>query len=106
MEQSRPLKILTIAGFIILLASFIAFKTGTFDRYLNLANSSGDYNAQQLHEAESMLVDSPPVNVVDSVRYNPAMMPTSKSVIVIDQTLEFPVRDTVKSDSNKVRPPK
>ena len=100
-------KTLTLLSFTILLTSFIAFKAGTFDKYLNLESDSQQTLSSELTvDSGIMTVDSPTVKKVDTVKINPAMFPTSKSLIILDQKIKFPINDSLKNDSTKLTPEK
>ena len=99
MKTSKILKALTLVGFVVLLTSFIVFKTGSFDKYLNSGN-------EQLNNLQSMPLDTPSAKKTDTTRLNPAMMSTSKSGIILDQKIKFPVKDTLKKKLAKQTPEK
>jgi hypothetical protein len=87
---------LTLTVFLLLLTSFIAYKTGKLDKYL----ISGDNSKEQQIASQNLPIDSPKVKKRDTVRQNPAMMSTSKSMVIIDQKVKFEV-DTTKKKSKK-----
>jgi hypothetical protein len=97
--KSITLKTFTLAGFIVMLICFVAFKTGALDEYLNATTGKPLPDNALYRNDEGVPTDTPQVKVPDTVKYNPAMFPTSKSLIVIDQKLEFSVKDSLKNDT-------
>ena len=106
MKKSKTLKSLTLFSFVILLTGFITFKTGTFDKYLKTDSEVEIRENKRLGNSESMQVDTPSVKTVDTTRFNPTMLSTSKSGIVIDQKIKFSIEDALKHDSTKLTPKK
>jgi hypothetical protein len=96
MNFKKLLQVLTLTLFLLLLTSAIAYKTGKLDKYL----TQGDNSKEQQLASQSLPVDSPKVKKPDTVLQNPAMMSTSKSMIMIDQKVKFEV-DTTKKKSKK-----
>ena len=89
MKSSKLLKILTLLSFIILMSSFVAYRTGAFEEFIQSDND----NAMQENQKRSLIktthIDSPIVNIVDTPRTKPTMMPTSKSIILIDDKFKI-----------------
>ena len=106
MRKNMVLKAFTLVGFIILLACFVAFKTGAFAEYFEAAEAEQLRDHEQYSKSEILATDTPRVGAMDTVKYSPAMLPTSKSLVVIDQKIEFSVKDTLKSDSTLHSPKK
>lgn len=107
MQKSRIVKTLTLFSFIFLLTSFIAFKEGAFDNYFNQKNrSSRTLNSEKPNEIGVMPIDTPPAEKVDTVKVNPTMLSTSKSMILLDQKIEYPIKDSLTIDSNNLTPKK
>ncbi len=75
MQRSKLLKTLTLAGFVILISSFVAFRGGVFNEPQNDALATNNTGV--------LAVDSPPAKKVmtkaDSVRRREDMMSSSKS---------------------------
>lgn len=93
--KNKTVKTLTLIGFFVLLAGFVAFKAGSFDGFLNDGDntqSKGYYDL--LGRINSSGVDSPPFKKTESVTVNPDMLPTSKSAVFIRQNVEFPLPDS------------
>ncbi len=106
MKNNKTIKTLTLVSFVILLTSFIAFKSGTFDKYLKGENDKSISVNSVAYKTEGAPVDTPPIKTFDTVRVNPTMLSTSKSMIVYDQKMEFPKKDSLKKDSTKSAPKK
>lgn len=107
MKKSKTIKTLTLLSFTILLTSFIAFKEGTFDKYFNhKSDSPQTLNREQAINSGVMPVDTPTVKKVDTIKVNPAMLSTSKSLILLDQKIKFRIKDSLKKDSTKLTPKK
>lgn len=107
MKNNRTLKLLTLSVFIFLLTSFVAFKSGTFDRFLTTESSSSPIlNQAQISKFGEMVVDTPPAKKADTMRINPRILPTSKSGILFDQEINFQVEDSLKKDNGQVTPKK
>ena len=96
MNFKKLLQVLTLTLFLLLLTSSIAYKTGKLDKYL----ISGNNSREQQMSSQNLPVDSSKVKKRDTVLQNPAMMSTSKSMIMIDQKVKFEV------DTNKKAPKK
>ena len=101
MNSNKLIKILTLIGFVIQLTNFIAFKAGIFDKYLRTEIEKKTLNNRKLNKTDNLPVDTLSAKTVDTPRVNPTIISTSKSLIIIDQQLKFPVNDTLKGDSNK-----
>lgn len=80
MRPNKIFKAGTIALFLVFIAAFIAFKTGAFENF----SASG----------RDLVPDTPQVQRKDTLRESPAMMPTSKSMVVIPQDVIFTPEDT------------
>lgn len=80
MTRSHPVKALTLISFIILLAGFIAFKSGAFDKYIRT-------------NEEASPTDAP------EIKHSPSMWSTSKSLIVVDQKIKFNEPQLIDIDS-------
>ena len=107
MKKSKTVKTLTLFSFIILLTSFIAFKAGTFDKYFKHESERPQtLNSEQAINSGVIPVDTPTVKKVDTIKVNPTMMSTSKSLILLDQKIKFPIKDSLKNDSTKRTPKK
>jgi hypothetical protein len=107
MEKSKTVKVLTLAGFVMLLGGFIAFKAGTFE---SASTHKTVLPLQEFDNSNSpeMMLDSPPAKKPDTpkVKANPHMMSTSKSAVFIDQKVQFNKRDTVKKENKTAAPKK
>jgi len=97
MKESKILKTLTLVCFGFLLTSLVAFKSGAFDKYFTSNNEDLDIENAGVSNAESFSIDTPKIKAVDTVRVSPTMLPTSKSIIIIDQKLQFPPQDSLKN---------
>lgn len=96
MKKSKTIKILTLFSFIILLSGFIAYKSGTFDKYFNNENDGPQtLNSEQVINSELVPVDTSTVKQMDTIKVNPTMMSTSKSLILVDQKIKFPIHDSL-----------
>jgi hypothetical protein len=105
MKNTKTIRILTLLLFCLLLGSFTAYKAGLLDSNLRL---QGDRPPEQIDTTiinQQLKKDSIP-SKADSARFNPSMLSTSKSLILIDQTIEFPKKDSLKKDSLKTKPKK
>ncbi|MFL5728216.1 MAG: hypothetical protein ACJ75J_01910 [Cytophagaceae bacterium] len=100
--KSNLVKALTLTSFALLMSAFVAYRSGAFDQFF-----SGDVAEAQNYEADgAMPLDSPDVKKADSLRESPAMLPTSKSMILIDKTsLKHLNTDTSKKSNKKKSPP-
>jgi hypothetical protein len=96
MKKSKTVKALTLVCFGILLTSFIVFKSGTFDKYLNTDSKVLPRENKQISNLENIPKDTPTIKAVDTVKVNPTMFSTSKSLILIDQKIKFPIQDSLK----------
>lgn len=86
MRSGKALKGVTIVLFLVLIAAFITYKTGALNHYLGSSASEPD---------------SPKTLKPDTVRHNPAMMPTSKSMVAIPQEVDFPAEDSSQNVQQK-----
>jgi hypothetical protein len=108
MKAKKLLQVFTLLLFVFFLSSFIAYKTGKLNGYFtpNDNISSQTIRAELQKTPNQPVVDSPThspaVKKDTSVRYSPAMMSTSKSAVVIDQKMQFDVKDTPKYLKNNV----
>jgi hypothetical protein len=87
----------------ILVTGFIAFKAGTFDKYLYPETNRPESDSTlilQRSPVQKELDSLSRTTALDSVE-NPTMLSTSKSLILIDQKVKFPLKDSVKRDSVK-----
>jgi hypothetical protein len=107
MKKTRTIKALTLFSFTLLLISFIAFKAGAFDKFLKSETSNSQIlNSEQAIILKTIPVDTSPVKKADTMKANPTILSTSKSVIIIDQKLKFPIKDSLKKDTTKHTPNK
>ncbi len=107
MRINKTLKLLTLFGFCVFLSAFVAFKAGIFDKYLGTESRTTPMpRNEQAINVEAIYGDTLPVKKADSIKVNPTMLSTSKSLIVVDQKIEFPIKDTLKGDSLKLTPKK
>lgn len=87
--KSKAVKILTLVLFFSLISSFVVFKTNSIkansEEYGNI--DSTDFEYEFYYE-----IDSPRK---DSIRWSPAMLSTSKSMIVTEPKLKFNTKDSV-----------
>lgn len=96
MKKSKTVKTLTLVCFGFLLTSLIAFKSGVFDKYFKTDGEELSRENRQVSNLESMPTDTPTIKAIDTVRVNPTMLSTSKSVILLDQKIKFPIKDSLK----------
>lgn len=95
MKNSTTVRILTLVTFIILVAGFVAFKTGAFNVYLDKERKeSPSVDSYQEPTADT-------IPLTDSLIISPAMLPTSKSLILTEQEVKFLKQDTLKADDGK-----
>jgi hypothetical protein len=105
MEKSNTIKALTILSFVTLMTSFVAYKSGVFSNKDSENEEPVFYNGM-IGQNESTPIDTPETTLQDTTRLNPAMLPTSKSAVFIDQKIKFQVTDTAKKDTSKHSPKK
>ncbi len=109
MKAKKLLQVFTLLLFVFFLSSFIAYKTGKLNGYFtgNDNISSQIIRAELQSAANPSVVDSPIHNSskapkADTVKISPAMLSTSKSMVLIDQKVpvtqdvKFTVKDTPK----------
>jgi hypothetical protein len=87
MKPSGLLKIVTVCGFILLIVSFVLYRSGNFDtpRIMEVASLN------------SMAVDTPKVKTEDSVFVMPEIMPSSKSGVIFRDVIPSPTDSTKKT---------
>ncbi len=80
MKTFKPLQVITLFLFVILLSGFVAYRSGAFDSLVKNAAPSLNSNIN----AEIPL--DTPATLTDSIQTNPVLLPTSKSgAIFIDR---------------------
>jgi hypothetical protein len=90
MTTTKTKKIVTLLSFVILISSFIAYKSGAFDKEEQTENLSLN-SGLEINE-KLMPVDTPGV---DSIKVSPNMISSSKSMMMIDRKVIIP-KDTSK----------
>lgn len=84
MKQFKPLQILTLSIFILLLSGFVAYRAGAFDATKKI--NSLDLNSQLLeHPLKNPIYTDTPTITKDTVRINPNLLPSSKSLLIYDK---------------------
>ena len=86
MKQFKPLQILTLSIFILLLSGFVAYKSGVFDRS---ANSEFEVkNVVQTNITQNIPVNiDTPTKLIDTPKINPRLLSSSKSMIIVDKNI-------------------
>lgn len=103
MKSSKLIKAATLLSFAFLIISFVAYRSGVFDKFLTKNKNSSALSYEPQTSAGVTPIDSPIVETHDSTKVSPTMMSTSKSMILIDD--KFSIKnlkgDTTKKSSDK-----
>ena len=104
MKKNKTTRTLTLLCFAGLLAGFVAYKTGSFDKsltskYIPLQCSRPTGNLQGVANDTTPAKDTLAGKVLNLLRADPDTMAVSKSEIYIDQKSAYPAAVTMMSSS-------
>jgi hypothetical protein len=86
MKQFKPLQILTLSIFILLLSGFVAYKSGVFDRSANSQVEIKNVVQTNITQTIPVNIDTP-TKLIDTPKINPRLLSSSKSMIIVDKSL-------------------
>ena len=86
MKQFKPLQILTITIFILLLSGFVAYKGGVFDRSTNSAIEVNNVFQTNQTLTNPIKIDTPP-SIKDTPKINTNLLSSSKSMVISDKII-------------------
>ena len=81
MQSSKFIRAITLSGFVILMTGFVAYRSNLFEKYMEADNNRSILKSKLINDP---VIDSPVVEKKD-----PAMMSTSKSMILIDDKIKI-----------------
>ena len=92
MKAFKPLQILTLLVFFILLSGFVAYRSGAFETLLKRfsPNPNSYLNGE--------IPTDTPTTLIDSQRINPTLLPTSKSGLIFkerDNQIDPKIEDSI-----------
>ena len=96
MKSNKLVKTITLLGFFILITSFVAYKANLFDDLIDKQTTLPASKNYTITTVQTLPLDSPIINKIDSNKFNQTMMSSSKSGIIIDEKFKIQYVDTHK----------